>query len=60
MYGNPKIHKNDKDPPLRPIISTIPTPTYEISKTINGIISKYIPDNFSIKSTNEFLELIRS
>jgi hypothetical protein len=43
MYGNPKIHKNDKDPPLRPIISTIPTPTYEISKVINNILTKYMP-----------------
>ena len=41
IYGTAKIHKNVENPPLRPVISTIPTPAYEVSKVINRIISKY-------------------
>ena len=32
MYGNPKIHKDKNDPPIRSIISQIETPVYEIAK----------------------------
>jgi hypothetical protein len=60
IYGNCKIHKDEKNPPLRPVISTIPTPTYEISKTINSIISEYMPKQYSVKSTHEFIEILKS
>ena len=39
IYGTCKIHKNVSDPPFRPVISTIPTPAYEVSKVLNKIIS---------------------
>ena len=39
IYGNSKIHKSKDNPPLRPIISQIPSPTYAIAKKkINKII----------------------
>jgi hypothetical protein len=60
LYGNCKIHKNLENPPLRPVISTIPTPAYEISKVINEIISRYMPNNFCVRSTNEFLEILKT
>ena len=60
IYGNCKIHKNKKNPPLRPVISTIPTPSYEISKSINEIISQYMPTSYNIRSTKEFIEILKT
>ena len=60
IYGNPKIHKNIKDPPLRPIISTIGTATHSIAKSLNNIISKYIPKRFTLGSSYEFINLIQN
>ena len=60
IYGNPKIHKNKLDPKLRPIISQVTSPIYEISKQINGIITKYMPQKFMINSTDEFINIIRT
>ena len=59
VYGNAKIHKNKLDPPLRPIISQLGTPTYEIAKRLNEIITPYIPSKYMIKSTHEFIEIVR-
>ena len=57
IYGTVKIHKQNN--PLRPIISQIPTVTYNIAKTINKIISPYIPNNYTLSSTNDFVDLIQ-
>lgn len=58
LYGAPKIHKNMEDPPLRPIVSTISTPTYGLSKEINDLIKPYIPNSYSISSTKEFIAIL--
>ena len=58
LYGNVKTHKNNY--PLRPIISQVLTPTYQLAKTLNSIITPYVPSRFSLKSTNEFIDLIHS
>ena len=58
VYGNVKIHKQGN--PLRPIISQCPTPTYQLAKTINKIISPYIPNDYSIKSPSEFIDILHS
>ena len=60
LYGNAKIHKNSEDPPLRPIISQIGTPVYDVSKYLNSIITKYMPQKRVVNSTNEFIELCKS
>ena len=60
IYGNPKIHKNAIDPPLRPIISQIGTPTYDVSKQLNNIIVKYMPNKYMVDSAYEFLSLVKS
>ena len=57
FYGNPKTHKINN--PLRPIISQIPTPAYEVAKQINTLIAPYIPTTYSLKSSDEFLEILR-
>jgi len=58
IYGNVKIHKPNN--PLRPIISQIPTATYTISKIINELITPYVPNNFNLKSSKEFLDIINT
>ena len=58
MYGNVKTHKQNY--PLRPIISQIPTPTYSLAKSLNNIISRYVPGEYTVKSSNEFVDLLHS
>ena len=58
LYGTVKTHKVDN--PLRPIISQIPTPTYKLAKRLNNIISPYIPIQHTIKSSDEFIQLLHS
>ena len=43
-----------------PIIAQIPTPTYDLAKTLNKIISPYIPNDYLLHSTNDFLDLLNS
>ena len=37
IYGNVKFHKPSN--PLQPIISYIPTPTYQLAKSLNKLIT---------------------
>jgi hypothetical protein len=57
IYGLPKIHK--KDAPLRPIVNTIGSPTYELAKHVAKILSPLVghTDSF-IKDSNEFIKII--
>ena len=57
-YGNVKNHKPGN--PLRPIISQIPTATYNIAKKLNEILTPYVPTAYTLTSANEFLELLRN
>ena len=58
LYGNVKTHKEGN--PLRPIISQIPTPTYNLAKRLNQIISPYIPNQFCLKSSADFIDLLQT
>ena len=58
IYGNIKIHKDNN--PMRPIISQCPTITYKLAKSINRIISPFMPNTYSIKSSNEFIDILHS
>ena len=60
LYGNAKIHKSLNEPPLRPIISQIGTPTYETAKILNNILKKYIPSGYMVESTDEFLNMLQT
>ena len=60
IYANPKIHKDLKNPPYRPIISQIGTVTHDIAKMINSIIVKYLPKRYQADSTYEFLSVLRN
>ena len=56
IYGTVKIHKPNN--PLRPIISQINTPTHKIAKQLDNIIKQYTPEKYSIRSSEEFLEIL--
>ena len=58
-FGNAKIHKNPEYPPLRPIISQISSPTYDIAKKLDKIIRGYMPSKFMLGSTYEFINIIK-
>jgi hypothetical protein len=55
FYGLPKIHKNSTDPPLRPVISMVGTPSHKIAKFLNDILKEYLNEKYIIKSSNELI-----
>ncbi|XP_076065307.1 uncharacterized protein LOC143039314 [Oratosquilla oratoria] len=57
-YGNVKTHKNGH--PLRPIISQTPSVTYKLAKRLNALISPFVPAYFSLKSSEEFLDILKT
>ncbi|XP_076061571.1 uncharacterized protein LOC143037323 [Oratosquilla oratoria] len=57
-YGNVKTHKQGF--PLRPIISQIPSVTYKLAKRLSELITPYISASCSLKSSEEFLDILRS
>ena len=57
FYGNPKTHKSDC--PLRPIIPQIPLPTYHLAKHLNGVLTPYVPQTYSLRSPAEFVDLVK-
>ncbi|XP_078518421.1 uncharacterized protein LOC144783188 [Lissotriton helveticus] len=42
LYGTPKVHKNEVDPPFRPIVNTIGSITEPLSKYLDAILRPYI------------------
>ena len=41
---------------MRPIISQILTPTYQLANSLNKFIIQYIPNEYFLKSTDEFID----
>ena len=58
FYGLPKVHKEDC--PLRPIVSAISSPTYNLSKFVSKMISPLVgkTDSF-VKNSRDFAELVK-
>ncbi|XP_065213372.1 uncharacterized protein LOC135840674 [Planococcus citri] len=55
LYGLPKIHK--KDVPLRPIVSSINGPTYNLAKYLSKELSPHVGNTTSfVKNTADFVE----
>ena len=56
MYGLPKIHKPDV--PMRPILSTIDSHNYQVSKYLNNLLSPFIDSPFIVKDSFDFVNEI--
>ena len=57
IYGLPKIHKPHT--PLRPIISFINSPLYNLSKFFTNILSPLVGENgYTVKNSYEFIDSI--
>ena len=57
-YGTVKIHKPNHL--LCPIISQIPIPIYELTKTIKQLISPYLPSKYNIKSSHKLILVLHT
>ena len=57
-YGNVKTHKPGNK--LRPIISQIPTPTYQLAKRIAALLEPFIPSRYILKSSSDFLDILKN
>ena len=57
FYGLPKIHKPER--PLRPITSSIGSPTYAVSKHLVSILSPFRRNRFSVKNSSQFAQKIQ-
>ena len=57
IYGLPKIHKQGV--PLRPIVNTIDSPTYDLEKYLAGILKPLVGNTSSfIKDSSSFVKMI--
>ena len=57
FYGLPKIHEPER--PLRPITSSIGSPTYAVSKHLVSILSPLRRNRFSVKNSADFAQNIQ-
>ena len=54
LYGTCKVHKPNN--PLRPVVSMLRTPEYQLAKYLDSLIKPNIPDKFMLYSTDNFLQ----
>jgi hypothetical protein len=59
IYGLPKIHKDNV--PLRPIVSTIDSPTYDLVKVLTTMLRPHVgnTDTF-VKDSTQFVEKLQN
>ena len=58
LYGLAKVHKLNC--PLRPVNCMIGTPEYKLAKFLDAKIKPHIPSDFTVNSTEQFIEKLRS
>ena len=60
VYGLAKVHKNviDGCPSFRPILATIGTPTYKITKFLVPILKDLTANEYSVKDSFDFVKEI--
>ena len=58
FYGLPKIHP--KSVPLRPIVSFINSPTYNLSKFLSRILSSLLVNRNSVPNSKEFVDYVQN
>ena len=58
MYGLPKVHKEGV--PMRPIVSTIGSPTYRLAKELARILTPLTGKNtYTVKNSGEFVRRLK-
>ena len=63
IYGTPKMHKfspSDSFPKLRPIVSSIGTFNYNLSRFLCDLLSPLVPNDYSCKDTFSFVSQIKN
>ena len=58
LYGLPKLHKSEVDPPLRPILSMMNSYCENIAKWLLSLLAPHLPSRFSLKDSFEASERI--
>lgn len=59
IYGLPKIHKEGT--PLRPVVSSVQSPTYNMSKFLANSISKILgKSEYHVRDSWEFIKFIKT
>jgi len=59
IYGTPKMHKfkaSDKILSLWPIVSSIGTYNYQLAKFLGGMITPYLPQEYSVQDSFTFVQ----
>jgi len=54
LYGLPKIHKSEKDPPYRPVLSMRNSYSAKLSKYLDSLLKPFIPTERVVKDSFEF------
>ena len=57
-YGLVKVHKDNN--PVRPAVSIIGSPEYQLAKFLDAIIKPFIPQTYMLKSNKQFLDQINN
>ena len=63
IYGTPKMHKlssSDSFPKLRPIVSSISTFIYNLTRSLCDLLSPLVPNDYSCKNTFSFVSQIKN
>ena len=63
IYGAPEMHKfssSDSFPNLRPIVSSIGTFSYNLTRFFYDLLSPLVPNNYSSKDTFSFVSQIKN
>ena len=58
FYGLPKVHKVSV--PLRPIVSFINSPSYNLSKFLSRILSSLLVNSYSVRNSKEFVDYVKN
>ena len=58
MYDLVRVHKDNN--PVRPVVSIIGTPGYQLAKFLDVIIKPYIPQTYTLQSNKQFLDRINN
>jgi hypothetical protein len=59
LYGLPKVHKSQNNPPYRPVLSMYNAYCTNLSKWLDKILKPYIPVSRTVKDSFEFIRTLQ-